>query len=209
MCLWEIGWISTFSSSFKTPSSSSSSSSEISTSWSESLPCSRPITVIYIFYIKPANSSPYFNAGLNLLISIGSWSISYIVSSWSKLPLRSSVLLFNSSFVGHVYSAPNSPGLFSIWSSSRSFYSYIVCIHFALVFGSTVIGWKFSSASIEDLLEDFLELTIDYAFEVDNTFSFSFVESLTGQGSVATSILLIFQPNLPIPVIWINRLAFR
>jgi len=95
--------------------------------------------------------------------------------------------------VGQVYSAAKSPGLFSIDGSSLSFPDTL-WTHLDFVVVS--IDLVRSSSSSEALLDDLRELTIDYALEVDITFSFSLLLSFTGHGSVATSILLIFQAIL-------------
>jgi len=113
------------------------------------------------------------------------------IYSYSKLPFLGCFL--SSSWVGQVYSAAKRPGLFSIDGLSLSF-SATVWTHLDLVAPSTYL--ERSSSSKEALRDDFLELTIDCALDVDITFSFSLLDSLTGQGSVATSILLIFHAIL-------------
>jgi hypothetical protein len=66
-----------------------------------------------------------------------------------------------------------------------------------------------SSASNEERRDDLRELTIDCAFEVDMTLSFSLLDNFTGQGSFATSMRLIFHASFPYPVRWTNRFALR
>lgn len=95
--------------------------------------------------------------------------------------------------MGQVCSAAKRPGLFSIDGSSLSF-SDTLWTHLDWVAASTDLVK--SSSSREALLDDLRELTIDYALEVDITFSFSLLLNFTGQGSVAISILFIFHATL-------------
>jgi len=128
-------------------------------------------------------------------------------SASSKLFALCLCACFISSSVGHVYSAANIPGLFSIWLESLSWSSLPFAYFWTvLLFESIVIG-AFSSK--DPRRELFLLLTILYALEVDITYSFSLWLNFNGQGSSAKSMRLILKATGCMPVIWTKRLTLR